>query len=90
MRRDMDLVRYILERVASSNEDVNFVRCQDERWTIREIAYHLWLLQDAGYIDVQSPIYDDDGNLEDLGTNLTWAGNDMLEEIHRNQPVTKR
>jgi hypothetical protein len=80
MKRDMDLIRKILlqlENVAS-DDDINIIEI--EGFSHDQIAYHIYLLHDAGLIRAHI--------LMGFGTaapknysifGLTWAGHDFLD-----------
>jgi hypothetical protein len=79
MKRDMDLVRKILIKVAELSTYDEPVEIDVEDYTRENIQYHLKLLHQANLIEIR-----DDGLSELWGkmdltpTCLTWDGNDFL------------
>jgi hypothetical protein len=76
MRRDMDLIREILlftETGQETSDNRNLSR--------QEVAYHFWLLKDAGYVDAL--IQRDEKNVP-IGfhiNSLTWEGHEFLDAM---------
>lgn len=80
MKRDMDLIRKILLKLENFTSDDNINKIEIEDFSHDQVAYHIYLLQDAGLIRA--------GILMDYGTavpkitainGLTWAGHDFLD-----------
>jgi hypothetical protein len=79
MKRDMDLVRAILQVVESCEDSYGINSPVIEGYNEAQIAYHLRLLLDGGLIEVKTTA--EECQQEDLygGINLTWNGQDFLD-----------
>jgi len=79
MKRDMELVRQILLQVESSiGNDTANIQIKDR--SPEEIAYHVYLLNDAGLIEAK--ILYGSGSVNQQGYvifRMTWAGHDFLD-----------
>ena len=77
MRRDMDLVRQLLVVLEDAEDTVPLEQVLPENPNRRLVAYHLWLLMDAGLIDgsCQRAM---DGTDFCLVNRLTWQGHEFL------------
>jgi len=77
MKRDMDLVRWILseiEKQPSYNDEINLER---EDYPSEVVFYHIMLLHEAGLIVAR-----DESGINDLHwvpERLTWQGHEFLE-----------
>ncbi|SCL76594.1 hypothetical protein L21_2529 [Methanoculleus chikugoensis] len=79
MKRDMELVRQILLQIESSTGD-DFANIQIENYSPEEIAYHVYLLKDAGLIEAEISYSMDSVKPEDYVIfRMTWAGHDFLD-----------
>lgn len=79
MKRDMELVRQILLQIESSTGDdianILIKGCSSE-----EIAYHVYLLNDAGLIEAKIFYSMDSVKPDDYAIfRITWAGHDFLD-----------
>ena len=81
MKRDMDLVRWILRAIENQKHPPDFkaaFRLWNNEHEKVEIGYHVLLLKEAGLVDA----IDVSGNMEIENwepTRLTWAGHEFLE-----------
>ena len=84
MRRDLDLIRLILLELEAHQAPTRPLQIQAEGYSPEQIAYHVKLLTEAGYVDAE--------NLSAMGAldwrpkSLTAAGHDALDAI-RNDTV---
>lgn len=79
MKRDMELVRKILLQIESSTGD-DIADIQIKGCSPEEIAYHVYLLNDAGLIEAE--ITYSMGSVKPEGYaifRMTWAGHDFLD-----------
>jgi hypothetical protein len=76
MKRDMDLIRLLLMR--SADYDVS---AEVERYSVEQRAFHIALLQDAGY--VLAVISTDERGLPNKAATirLTWQGYEFLQSM---------
>ena len=76
MKRDMALIRAILEKVESLGEGVWEFRADDfdGNYTDEQIEYHVRLCRSIGLVDGPS-------NMGEAVSQLTWAGHDELERM---------
>jgi hypothetical protein len=73
MKRDMDLIRTILQRI-ESDQDLTI-----EGHGSREISYHVALLKDAGFLDAYL-LTDGFGRIDRaVVKRLTWDGHEFLD-----------
>lgn len=81
MRRDMDLVRHILAKLEEADAPLEAERLNDSRHTNREVAYHVYIMRQAGLIDarIESDMTDMWAYSQAIG--LTWAGQDFLAAV---------
>jgi hypothetical protein len=79
MKRDMDLIRAILQKVESCEDPWGLHEMLDiEGYNQNQISYHIKLLHEAGLLDARE--------VSEMGPNgfrwwpgsLTWAGQDFL------------
>ena len=90
MKRDMDLIRRILEHI-ESQETTGLVKPPEvPNVSTHEVCYHARLCRQAGYISDNKETVNGDGPptilLCRLG-ELTWAGHEALTELRSNRPV---
>ncbi len=79
MKRDMNLIRQILEYVEEQTTERRFVRIDDPDLPghgQKKIDYHVELCNDAGFIRTAS-------NSRELILGLTWQGQEKLESMRR-------
>lgn len=78
MKRDNDLVRDIL--LAIENGTVQFVHgngLKDSEADPSAVSYHLHLLEQAGFVDVQAKVV---GGMTQV-RGLTWEGHEFLDTV---------
>jgi DNA-binding transcriptional ArsR family regulator len=80
MKRDMDLIRAILQKVESCEDPYGLEHMPEiDGYSRPQISYHMKLLSDAGLVEAQT--------IDEMGTdcadfmliNLTWQGQDFLD-----------
>lgn len=79
MKRDMNLIRQILEYVEEQTTNENFIRIDAPDlpgYDQNKIDYHVELCNDAGFIRTAS-------NSRELIRGLTWQGQDELESMRQ-------
>ena len=81
MKRNMDLVRKLLDYVQAKGARLFKGAIQIEGYERGEITLHLYLLADAGFIELGQDTLADKGPLV-----LTWKGCDYLEELQAKDP----
>lgn len=80
MKRDMDLIRAILQKVASCDDPSGLEHMPEiEEYSEAQVSYHLKLLHGAGFVealvsDAFGTPYPDFSQI-----NLTWNGQDFLD-----------
>jgi hypothetical protein len=79
MKRDMDLIRAILQRVESDESITPAQPLEIPEHTPEQVNYHIALLKDAGFIEAAI-----DGDLSGAVTSafidrLTWQGHEFLD-----------
>jgi len=73
MKRDMDLIRKILQRI-EADQDLNL-----DDYSTEEICYHVALLKDAGFLEAFLST-GESGDITGVSvTRLTWQGHDFLD-----------
>ena len=84
----MDLVRRIILDVADSNGDLNARHWEEEgsKNSHDKVGYHIWLLNDAGYLRASFMNADDDPYYNVIVSRLTWEGQDLADSL-RSQKV---
>lgn len=92
MRRDMDLVRYILLKTEEAEGQIGYEDLVTDCWSAQEVAYHVEIMYLAGLLDATA-MKDMNGTaVRGYVNGLTWDGQDYLDAI-RNDTVwakTKR
>ncbi|MCM2276320.1 MAG: DUF2513 domain-containing protein [Candidatus Didemnitutus sp.] len=83
----MDLVRGILKKLEDSSSVVGWVDLEFEGRSSEEVAYHVMLLHQAGYVDAQH--ITSRGGLDWRAQRLTWKGHEFLSAA-RNEGVWSR
>lgn len=85
MKRDMDLVRKILQGVESAEDAVHLDDLEKmngiSNYTDREVWYHVQLLDYAGYLDCLMTQSDDSRLRRGIVYGLTWDGQDFLDAL---------
>lgn len=79
MKRDIDLIRSILQKVASCDDPFGLEYIPEiAGHNEAQVSYHLKLLHDAGFIEA---LVDDafDQYPKFMEINLTWSGQDFLD-----------
>lgn len=71
MKRDMDLVRSILLKVADSDEPISIDDLVDDEHSRQLIGYHISIMRDAGLINASITSADDDPYYECAISSLT-------------------
>lgn len=90
MRRDMELVRYILITVGDADGPVDMLSRLPEGITAQVMGYHVELLAAHGLIDADPPKKDMCGDYLYITVNgLTWDGEDWLESTQDHRVWTK-
>ena len=77
MKRDMDLVRLLLQRSAGDHAAASKV----EEYPVEDRAYHVALLKDAGFVEA-SILKDEYGQPAKAAVvRLTWQGHEFLQAM---------
>jgi hypothetical protein len=81
MKRDMDLVRELLLKLEAEPFDGNVWLLNPDSLGIKDhtqdqIAYHLLLLIDSGFLEGERAL-----SGEFMSRKLTWAGHDFLDSV---------
>ena len=77
MKRDLDLIRLILLEVEKNENYLRPIDVEAEGYSPEQIAYHIDLLGDAGYLTLSNKQH-----LRGFGVSpksLTWAGHEFLD-----------
>lgn len=78
MKRDPDLAREILAEIEGHSYDPNhFFVVEIDGYSKEEVAYHVMLLAEAGYVEASS-LPTTDGTIW-KAERLTWEGHEFLE-----------
>ena len=79
MKRDMDLVRKILQSVESCDSAYGLEEMPEiDGYDSKTISYHLRILRDANLIGAEPIDECGRGYTDYYGISLTWAGQDFL------------
>lgn len=90
MRRDMELVRYILLTVGDADGPVDMLGHLPEGISEQTMGYHVELLAAHGLIDADPSKKDMCGDYMSITVNgLTWDGEDWLEATQDRRVWTK-
>lgn len=89
MRRDMDLVRYILKRTEEYDRQIEYDELVTECWPMQDVAYHVEVMYECGLLDARVIKDSNGGAVRGFVNGLTWAGQDYLDAI-RNDTVWTR
>lgn len=80
VKRDNDLVRDILLRVESADGPVELSDLGIDAYAPQEVAYHVELLNEAGYLEAVFAF--GDGVTQDAFiSRLTWSGHEFLDAV---------
>lgn len=82
MVRDIDLVRKILLEVEKSGSLSRSFSLEIESYTKTEIAYHVKLLNQAGYLEAQHTSTRESEDWDPI--SLTWLGHEFLDAARDN------
>jgi hypothetical protein len=77
VKRDIDLIRLILLEVEKNENYMQPIDIQAEGYSPEQIAYHVGLLGDAGYLTLSNKQH-----LRGFGVSpksLTWSGHEFLD-----------
>ena len=87
MKRDMDLIRKILLKIGEYNGDDALQDIQIEGYTPEEIAYHVYLLENAGLIEGKVLFCIDSVKPSGYAIfRLNWNGQEFLDAC-RNEGI---
>jgi hypothetical protein len=92
MVRNWDAIRSILLRLEQAESANAFLNAtQFPELPEQEAAYHLWLLNDGGFIEAQTKESGTgDGKIAfALAKRLTWKGHELLDSIRNESVWTK-
>lgn len=87
MKRNLDLIRQILLKIEQSPRPGDLIEIKIDGHTSEEIAYHLGLLHEAGYIIAMS--FQGDNHIDWMPSRLTWEGHEFLD-LARDDPRWKK
>jgi hypothetical protein len=79
MQRDMDLVRQILLALEQHPSGFAPDDLQIDGYTRDQIAYHAYIMGQAGLIEVADTTTMDSSGPEAMINNMAWAGHEFLE-----------
>lgn len=101
MKRDMELIRKILEFVEEHGDGsvegdlslsdvevdiaVDNIRPGAETYSLLQINYHAWLCVDAGFVEGRVSLHPNLWTSSRL-TALTWKGHEKLDELRQTLP----
>ena len=84
MRRKMKLIYLILAYVEKATHIGNIPLPELAEYTEEEVAYHVKLCSEAGYLDIVVDAH----NKKPVGIDrLTWQGHEALEKLHHNNEI---
>ncbi len=81
MKRNMCLIRCILEYAESNATGVRIPAPDIRGFTEAEVHYHMGLCDQAGYLNVESAGANPGGPAYYVILNLTWSGHEVLEKL---------
>lgn len=82
MKRDMDLIRKILFNVEEKETPSGWIKITTAEHSDEEVAYHIMILDQAGYIDAID--LTSDNGFDWQARNLTWRGHEFLDACREN------
>lgn len=77
MKRNVDLIRWILQRLEDTRPDASWSGRDLEKFPQEEVSYHIKLLYEAEMIDAE-PIKEN-GSVTWKATGLRWKGHEFLD-----------
>lgn len=86
MERDLDLIRAILLELEKSPFRAGWAELEIEGYTPEQIAYHVLILAEGGFIEAEQVTTHDDPWPDVRPVRLTWQGHDFLDAV-RNQTI---
>lgn len=89
MKRDMDLVRVILLKLAESDNYIKANQLANDKYSRQMVGYHFQILDEAGLIVASITPAGNDPYFFAEAIRLTWEGNDFLDSI-RDESIWKR
>ena len=81
MKRDMDFVRELLITISEADKELKAEDCYLMNKNENEVFYHLWLLEQVGFIDCEV-FYADNKRYDYTIKGLTWNGQDFLDTMY--------
>lgn len=85
MKRDLDLIRLLLIEIEAHEEAFSSEKLVVSGYTSNQIAYHIALLKDAGFIDATSD-KDLPGGLKTYTIwAMTFSGHDYLDAVRESK-----
>ena len=77
MRRHMKLIRMILEHISKSPDFGNIPPPEIEGYSREEVAYHVRLCSDAGYVVLRKGTHEINPHI----IRMTWCGHKALDHM---------
>ena len=87
MQRKMKLVRKILEYVEMSNTEQGLPVPEFDDYSEAEVHYHLGLCEEAEYLVLHQPEFNDAIRRFGGISRLTWAGHEALDALRSGRGV---
>lgn len=84
MKRDMDLVRKILLHATGDESGYPDSNPKIEGYTEDQIGHHIYLMQQAGLVEVADGSTSDSCGPTALLISVTWEGHDFIEAARSN------
>ena len=81
MRRDMDLVRFLLVATEEAEKPLTLFDLLDSDWSPDEIVYHVGLMSARGLLDASASVGASGKSSAVYIKGLTWDGCDYLDAI---------
>ena len=81
MKRDLDLVKEVLTFIENQNEKVNSWEIVFEDHNSKQVAYHLELLLEAGYLKGKEVVPKESGVRSWVQLSLRWKGHEFLDVL---------
>jgi hypothetical protein len=85
MKRDLDLIRLLLLEIEKQDEAFSSEALDVPGYDSRQIAYHIGLLKDAGFIDATSDKHLPGGHRTFTIWAITFAGHDYLDAVRHSK-----